>query len=297
MSKKTKIKLTIAIPAYNSEKTIRESIQSALDQKYPNKEVLVVDNASTDRTAEIANSFEGVRFIVNSRNRGIGGNINALMADAKGRYIVYLCADDLFADENVCTDIVKIFDNNATIGVIGRYFYFFMDGKEGPIGVCRDKNILTQSCCPSGMAFRVTDVQTLNRIFVEVPTLVARYLPDWEWTMLEYDTIAARFHPGGNTGTKEEYYTESPIENWTYLVGKEFRFHEGMIQIKNRAPKMLFKEIKNIVRIDPLVLFEPKFWGYAFVAVLVPGSVLRKVTVWYRDKIARRSAKIIRRGE
>ena len=119
-----------------------------------------------------------------------------MYAKAKGKYICYLCQDDVFVNPNVIGDIVSIFDTKPDIGVIGRYYYFFMDGKKGAIGTCREKNILLQSCCPSGMAFRVKpNMKSTNRIFVEMPTLVADYLHQYRWTMLEYDTVAARFHP------------------------------------------------------------------------------------------------------
>ena len=78
------MKITIAIPAYNSSKTIEESIKSALDQEYPDKEILICDDGSNDNTRIIAYRFGSVRVIKNERNLGIGLTLERLMKEAKG---------------------------------------------------------------------------------------------------------------------------------------------------------------------------------------------------------------------
>jgi len=293
------VKITIAIPSYNNEATIRESIESAFNQSYPNKEILVVDDKSTDNTVSIVKEYPQARLYVNEENLGIGRNLKKLMQLARGEYILYLCADDLFTTHLVATDVVQIFNKNQDIGVIGRFFYFFMDKHPGAIGVCRDRNILTNSCCPSGMAFRRNpDIEATNKIFIEMPYIVSQYLKDYRWTMIEYDTIAARFHPGGNTGTKKSYYKESPLQNWIDLTGdKLFQFHEGFIQLKNRAPHLLIPEIKLAIKMNPKVLTELRFWMFGLFALLVPGFISRPFTNFYRHRITRRHVKVIQRGE
>lgn len=238
-----------------------------------------------------------VRLIENTTNTGIGYILAQLMNEARGRYVVYLCDDDLFTHPLVCNDIVQIFDRNPDIGVIGRFFYQYFPGHEGAIMVSRDKNIITSSCCPSGMAFRKMEVAPNNDIFIEMPSIVAQYLPMWRWTMIEYDTIKARIHPGGNTGTKKEYYQGSQIENWVRMVGKDFRFNMGFVQIKNRASHLLWQEIKNAWRLTPGVRREPGFYFWVAIAVLVPARILRPLANFYRHRITRLSCKIIRREE
>jgi len=290
-------KLTICIPAYNSERTLAESIESALEQNYPDKEVLVIDDGSTDATAQVARLYD-VRLILNEKNEGIGLTLAKLMKEAQGKYVIYLCADDVFTDKRFAGDVVHQFDTgDSDIGVLGRYFYFFRDGYPGAIGVSRDENILTQSCCPSGMAFRKMEVEGTNKIFVEMPYIVSQYLKMWRWSMFKWDVVAARFHPGGNTGTKKSYYTESPFMNWLELLGQPLRFNEGFIQLKNRAPHLLWQEIRLTVKHDPDVLKIINFWLYALVALLVPSFILRHLTSFYRHRINRNLVKIIMRGE
>jgi len=291
-----KPKLTIAIPVYNSEKTIACSLKSALSQAYPLKEILVIDDNSTDRTVEIVKQFP-VRLIENITNIGIGEQLAKLMEKAHGKYIVYLCGDDQFTNPYVSHDIVSIFDGTPDIGIIGRHYYQYMDGHEGAIMVCRDKNILTSSCNPSGMAFRKMEVAPNNDIFIEMPSIVAQYLPLWRWSMLEYDTIKARIHPGGNTGTKTSYYQGSQIENWVSMVGKDFRFNMGFVQIKNRAAHLLWQEIKAAWTLTPGVRKEPAFYFWVAVAVFVPATILRPLANFYRHRITRHFNTIIKRED
>jgi glycosyltransferase involved in cell wall biosynthesis len=293
-----KPKITIAIPAYNAERTIAETLKSALAQDYPLKEIVVLDDGSTDQTKQVVRMFPEVKLLSNPKNKGIGMALQRLMEEAQGKYVFYLCADDLITHPSVIRDVVSIFDNRTNIGVIGRYFYFFMDGYPGAIGVCRDKNILTQSCCPSGIALRkMDDIIGTNKIFVEMPTMAAQYLGRFRWTMMEYDTVAARFHPGGNTGTKTSYYTESPTQNWIDLCGKDFEDFPMFIQLKNRAPKLLWREICLVVRNNRMVMLKFWFWLYSLTALFVPRFILKKFSNFYRHRIARKYSHIIERGK
>lgn len=288
-------KITVAIPAFNNQDVISEAITSALNQGYPLKEILVCDDCSSDKTAEIARGFK-IKVVVNEHNLGIGKNLEKLMQLCETRFIIYLCADDFLTHPKVLSDIVRVFDTNPDIGVIGRYYYHFMNGQVGAIGVCRDKNILTSSCCPSGMAFRRNDdVKVTSRIFIEMPSLVAQYLKKYRWTMLEYDVFASRYHPGGNTGTKSSYYTESPTQNWIDLLGQNYQDFPVFITLKNRSPHLLWREICLHVRNDKKVLSNPSFWFYSLTALLCPQVILKKLSVIYRNWIARKSASIIER--
>ena len=114
--------------------------------------------------------------------------------------------------------------------------------------------------------------------------------------MIKYDTVAARFHPGGNTGTKKSYFTESPWDNWANLVGKDFKEYGIFIMLKNRAAHLVWREICIAVRLNKTILKDPKFYLYAVTALLVPGFILREITNFYRHNITRIKAKIIERG-
>ena len=94
--------VSILIPAYNAEKTIAYTLQSAIDQTWPNKEIIVVDDGSRDRTAEILRSFEskGVS-VVYTENRGLPAAVNCAYRLSQGDYIQELDADDLLAPDKI----------------------------------------------------------------------------------------------------------------------------------------------------------------------------------------------------
>ncbi len=89
--------ISIIIPAYNQGQYLSTAVQSALDQTYSSIEVLIIDDGSTDNTAEIARCFQDprVRYIY-QENRGLSGARNTGIRHATGEFLTYLDSDDLF---------------------------------------------------------------------------------------------------------------------------------------------------------------------------------------------------------
>lgn len=98
--------VSILIPAYKAEKWIRETMLSAINQTWPNKEVIVVDDGSPDHTLEVAKSLES-RFVkvVKQANTGACGARNKALSLAQGDYIQWLDADDLLAPDKLSQQI------------------------------------------------------------------------------------------------------------------------------------------------------------------------------------------------
>jgi glycosyltransferase involved in cell wall biosynthesis len=94
--------VSILIPAFNSERWIVETLQSALAQTWDRKEIIVLDDGSTDHTLELVRKFEpdGVR-VVTHKNRGAATARNHLFALSKGDYIQWLDADDLLSPDKI----------------------------------------------------------------------------------------------------------------------------------------------------------------------------------------------------
>jgi glycosyltransferase involved in cell wall biosynthesis len=87
--------VSILIPAYNAERWIGEAIQSALDQTWPRKEVIVLNDGSTDRTGDIARQFGSTINLVTTENRGLSAAVNHAYRLSHGDYIQELDADDI----------------------------------------------------------------------------------------------------------------------------------------------------------------------------------------------------------
>jgi glycosyltransferase involved in cell wall biosynthesis len=92
--------VSILICAYNAEKTIADTLQSAIAQTWPRKEIVVVNDGSKDRTAEIIRQFKEVKLI-STENQGFSKAQNNVFRQSQGDYIQYLDADDLLAPDKI----------------------------------------------------------------------------------------------------------------------------------------------------------------------------------------------------
>jgi glycosyltransferase involved in cell wall biosynthesis len=95
------MKVTIGIPIYNCERWIEETIRSALAQTWPEKEVLVIDDGSTDGTVEICRSFGNKIQLVCQGRRGGNAARNHVLRLASGEWIQFLDADDYLNSEKI----------------------------------------------------------------------------------------------------------------------------------------------------------------------------------------------------
>jgi len=93
--------VSIVIPAYNAERTVAEAIQSAIGQTWSRKEIIVVDDGSTDSTAEIVDRFAPTVRLVSSGNRGLSAAVNLAIQHSHGDYIQELDADDLLTPDKI----------------------------------------------------------------------------------------------------------------------------------------------------------------------------------------------------
>lgn len=97
--------ITAAIPVHNGEAYLAEAIESVLAQSRPCDQVIVVDNGSTDRSAEIAAGFGPAVEVVRESRLGIGPARNAVLRAARGDYLAFLDADDLWAAEKTALQL------------------------------------------------------------------------------------------------------------------------------------------------------------------------------------------------
>jgi len=93
--------VSICLPVYNDADTVGETLSSLLGQSYPNFEIVVSDNASTDGTREVVGSFRDprIRYRRNETNVGAFPNWNLAIRDARGEHIAVYHADDVYHAE------------------------------------------------------------------------------------------------------------------------------------------------------------------------------------------------------
>ena len=207
---------------------------------------------------------------------------------ARGDIIVLLCADDVFTDKNVISDIVACFEYVREIGHVSRWYHQFVDGDRHPVRAWRSENIIELANNPSGLAFRSTVIRykkLTNKMFIEAPFLVSDIAKQgWAYSILRYDTVAVRVHK--STARSKGYYakmwTSSPVEEWAKLGWKTDDFTH-LIQVKNYfTTKAVVNESFNFIRINVWNLLNPAFWFFSVLALFTPRQILTKIPDWYR---------------
>jgi glycosyltransferase involved in cell wall biosynthesis len=94
--------VSILIPAYNAEAWISDTLRSAVAQTWERKEIIVVDDGSTDQTLAIARRFESDQLrVVTHKNQGAAATRNKALSLSRGDYIQYLDADDLMGPDKI----------------------------------------------------------------------------------------------------------------------------------------------------------------------------------------------------
>jgi len=111
--------VSVLIPYYNDEKYLRIAIESVLKQSYQNFELFLVNHATTDTCRDIAHSYHDprVKHIDMSCNLGIGGGgllMTKFLEQAQGKYVKFLCSDDILL-ENCLATLVDYMENNPKI--------------------------------------------------------------------------------------------------------------------------------------------------------------------------------------
>jgi glycosyltransferase involved in cell wall biosynthesis len=112
--------VSVLMPAYNADRYILQSVQSILAQTFEDFELIVVNDASTDRTLDILSSIRDLRLrvLTNDRNLGVVGAGNRALGEASGRYIARLDADDLCLPTRFAKQVAFL-DRNPRVLVLG----------------------------------------------------------------------------------------------------------------------------------------------------------------------------------
>ena len=161
--------VSILIPCYNSEQWIAQTIESALSQAWPNKEVIVVDDGSTDGSLAVAKRFESsIVKVLNQKNCGASTARNRALKEAQGDFIQYLDADDLLSPQKIEQQVLLLQKNPSNMLAVCGTIHFF-DSEEPDKGILED-----------GLPFLVDSDNPL----------------DWLLRLLGADGTGGMVHPG-----------------------------------------------------------------------------------------------------
>lgn len=126
--------VSIIMPTYNCGRFIRESIDSVLAQSYTNWELLIMDDGSTDETPALVSAYKDarIRYTRNKQQQGAAVVRNKALQEAKGRYMAFLDADDVWLPEKLEKQIAFMEANGYAFTY---HEYTEIDETSKPLGV------------------------------------------------------------------------------------------------------------------------------------------------------------------
>ncbi len=120
-------RLSIGLPVYNGDKFIKEAIDSILAQTFEDFELIISDNASTDRTEEICRAYveqdQRIRYYRNEKNIGCARNFNRTFELSSSEYFKWVAYDDLHAPDFIMK-CVEVLDKDPTVVLCNSQVYF-----------------------------------------------------------------------------------------------------------------------------------------------------------------------------
>jgi glycosyltransferase involved in cell wall biosynthesis len=120
--------VSVVIPLYNKESYIVATLQSVMNQTYPNIECIIVDDGSTDKSVEIASKFISDYklswSLISQKNSGQTKARNCGIHQAKGEYIAFLDSDDLWPANKITLQVEAFEDNPKSVLILSSYAIF-----------------------------------------------------------------------------------------------------------------------------------------------------------------------------
>jgi len=191
MSLTSKPLISVLMPVYNSESTVRQAIESILNQSFCDFELVIIDDCSTDRTKEIILSFndQRIKFIENSENLKLAACLNKGMKAAQGKYIARMDGDDISLKHRLKKQL-NFLEKNPEISLCGSWIKHFGDSQVLQTYPLSDEEIKIQLLFNSALAH--PSVMFRREIFIEKNLFYAEDFPvaqDYELWVRGMDVI------------------------------------------------------------------------------------------------------------
>lgn len=126
--------ISIGMPVYNGEKYLSESLVLLLAQAFTDFELIISDNASTDKTEEICREYmskdDRIRYIRQSENTGAVKNFDIVFQEARGKYFMWAAYDDRWAEDFLQTLYDAIVSDEKNVCAFCPYVFIDESGKE-----------------------------------------------------------------------------------------------------------------------------------------------------------------------
>mgnify|MGYP001568500125 CR=1 FL=1 len=209
-------KVSVIMNCYNSNKFLREAIDSVYAQTFEDWEIIFWDNASTDTSPTIAKSYDDkLKYFHGEKNVPLGQARNFALEKARGDYIAFLDCDDHWLPEKLAKQVPG-FEQNPRVGLVISDTIFFKDNKEV-------KQLYARKKPPTGNIFR----HLLTDYFISLETAMIRKaalatLDHWfddRFNMMEESDLFTRIAHDWELDFIDEVLAKWRMHNanWSYL--------------------------------------------------------------------------------
>lgn len=299
--------VSVIIPAYNSERYIERALRSVLRQTYTNTEIIVIDDGSKDRTAQVVRGLGDPRIVyIYQENRSQGPARNNGISQARGEFVTFLDSDDFYSPLKIEKEVQFLLSNREFDVVYCNAFHFFT-GKPGTLFKKKGQH-------PSGHILkRLLDTSVINLNTVMMKTEAfrkvggfndKRYFPE-EWELwlkcaiagyrfgyMDEDLVTVEWRRGSNTTMDiqpilkrnamemfESLFREPvTVDNVTYSSTesvKRLKIGLAIAYLVNKDKKSYKREIAGLLPMPTSLLS-------SIIVTLVPSSILGYLmrTLW-----------------
>ena len=248
--------VSVVIPAYNAARFLGEAIDSVLKQSYPDFEVIVVDDGSTDDTPSVLGSYANQIRVVRQENQGLSAARNAGIALARGEYIAFLDADDVWLGRKLELQVEALAEYpQASLIHTGAMKWDVGSGAESPFakdahlyqGACFNALIDHCSICVSSVMVRRNALNE-NGVFdpeIRRPTtqdydLWLRLAMKGTFAYVDAPLVKYRVHESNASSSKEIMWEDS------IFVLKKLTDHrvslsaEGCVRVRSKIAELSF---------------------------------------------------------
>jgi glycosyltransferase involved in cell wall biosynthesis len=269
-------RVSVIINVYNGEATLRETIDSVLNQSCTDWELIVWDDCSTDGSVAIVRDYgeSRIKHFVSDRNRGLGPSRFAALEHASGQWFAFVDQDDVWTKEKLALQLARAEADPEAGFVYGRAVKFFQNGKRvdydhrheyGPL----PEGDIFESLFVDSCFIAISTVLFSRRAFEAVPPLPG-YIsacPDYFLFLAiarKYRVAAVqepichyRIHAGNMShshGQRMQHEILRLIDDWSHalspkLTAKRRRVHSTVLAVHQmRSPRTFFAGVHTLLK-------------------------------------------------
>lgn len=293
--------VSVIMNCYNSEKYVKEAIESVCAQTYENWEIIFWDNASTDGSSKIAQEFAPkLKYYRGDHNVPLGEARNFALEKAQGKFIAFLDCDDLWMPQKLEKQIPLFLDPEVGL-VYSDAIYFNLEGDSHRLyqsrrfytGQCFAQLLTDYFLCMQTVIIRKEALSTLADWFdtefnlIEEVDLFTRIGYSWKLAMANEPLAKWRVHSSSSTwkyGTQFADEFNVMLQKFEKVIPKfasEYTREMLIVKRQNAIGKAMFmwrdgkrQDARRIVR--PLLKQTPKAW-LVFCATFFPEHLVRRL--------------------